>query len=313
MKPLRRLLLAGAAVALAASAQQPGPRDMPQEMVWVDRSGEVLGRVGAVQNSMFFPEISPDGRYIAVSARDGEVNDRDIWIHEVATGKKRALAPAKGNDNFPLWLHHEAAIVFTSTRGGNYDLYRVALDGAAEPQPVLQTPDSQYPRALSPDDRLLVLTHAKPAGRKLLLLTLDSGEQRELLPSGAAWADGVRYSPDGRWIAWSANPEGLWEVFVAPASDPSAAVKVTRDLAQGWAGGGGQVRWRADGKELFYLMGDAVMAMPVVDGEIPKPETAKKLFSADGFRGNFPDEAPWLTQYDVTADGQKFVFVRTVR
>ena len=43
-------------------AQQPGPKDMPQEMVWVDRSGEVIERVGAVQNSIFFPEISADGR-----------------------------------------------------------------------------------------------------------------------------------------------------------------------------------------------------------------------------------------------------------
>jgi hypothetical protein len=29
-------------------------------------------------------------------------------------------------------------------------------------------------------------------------------------------------------------------------------------------------------------------------------------------RGNFPEEAPWLHRYDVTADGQRFVFVRTV-
>ena len=57
--------------ALGAVAQQPGPADMPQEMVWVDPTGKILGRAGAVQNSIFFPEISPDGKWIAVSARDG--------------------------------------------------------------------------------------------------------------------------------------------------------------------------------------------------------------------------------------------------
>lgn len=294
-------------------AQQPGPRDMPQEMIWVDRSGEILGRVGSVQNSMFFPEISPDGQYIAVSARDGEVNDRDVWIHSIESGAKRVIASAKGNDNFPLWSADSRSITFTSTRGGNYDLYRASIDGDAPPEPVLQMPGSQYPRALSGDSKRMIFTDATPTSRTLMLLTIGSGEKTPLLPPGAAWADGARYSPDGRWIAWLSNPDGLWHVYVAPASNPGAAVQVSRNLAQGWAGGGGQVRWRADGKELFYLMGDAVMAIPFDGEEPPKPETAKKLFSANGFRGNFPDEAPWLTQYAVTADGEKFVFVRTVR
>jgi hypothetical protein len=29
-------------------------------------------------------------------------------------------------------------------------------------------------------------------------------------------------------------------------------------------------------------------------------------------RVNFPEAAPWLQKYDVTPDGQRFVFVRTV-
>ena len=312
MRPPWMLPAAVLAIGLGLHAQQPGPRDMPQEMVWVDRSGVPLGRVGSVQSSMFFPEISPDGASIAVSARDGEVNDRDIWIHDVASGRKRVIASAKGNDNFPLWSPDGAEILFTSSRGGDYDLYRVAVAGASEPVKALEAPDAQYPRAISPDALTLVLTHAAPGSRRMAALTLATGRQRELLPGMTAWADGARYSPDGRWIVWSANPNGLWETFVAPASDPSAGVKITRELVQGWAGGGAQARWRADGKELYYVMGEALMALPFPDDQIPKPDSAKRLFSIAGFRGNFPDEAPWLAGYAVAADGQKFVFVRTV-
>src|SRR5687768_15894983 len=111
-------------MAALAAAQQPGPEDMPQEMVWVDRSGKILGRVGAVQNSIFFPEISPDGKWIAASSRDGEVNDRDIWLHSTADGSKKALVNAKGNDNFPIWSSDGKEVVFTSSRSGNYDLHR---------------------------------------------------------------------------------------------------------------------------------------------------------------------------------------------
>jgi Tol biopolymer transport system component len=313
---MKRFAAARAAVlalAIGASAQQPGPGDMPQEMVWVDRSGEVLGRVGSVQNSMFFPEVSPDGAYIAVSARDGEANDRDVWIHEVATGRKRAIAPAKGNDNFPLWAADGRSLIFTSTRGGDYDLYQALVDGDGGAELVLQMPGSQYPRALSRDGRSLIFTDATPTSRALMLLSISSGEKRPLLPATAAWADGARYSPDGRWVAWMSNPSGLWHVYVAPSSNPEAAVAISRDLAPGWAGGGGQVRWRADGKELFYVMGDALMALPFSGDAVPQPTSAKKLFSVGGFRGNFPDEAPWLTQYAATADGERFVLVRTVR
>ena len=83
-----KALFPGILAALPLLAQQPTPAEMPQEMVWVDRGGQILGRVGAIQNSIFFPDLSPDGSKIAVSARDGEVNDRDIWLHDVAAGTK---------------------------------------------------------------------------------------------------------------------------------------------------------------------------------------------------------------------------------
>ena len=36
----------------------------------------------------------------------------------------------------------------------------------------------------------------------------------------------------------------------------------------------------------------------------------KRLFALPGMKGNFPEEAPWLAKYDVSADGQRFLFVR---
>ena len=59
-------------IAACCFARQPTAEDMPQEMIWVDRAGKILGKVGSTQNSIFHPEISPDGKSIVVSARDGE-------------------------------------------------------------------------------------------------------------------------------------------------------------------------------------------------------------------------------------------------
>jgi Tol biopolymer transport system component len=303
------VLLAGIAV-----AQQPGPKDMPQEMVWVDRSGEVLGRVGAAQNSIFFPEISPDGKWIVVSARDGEPNDRDIWIHSTTDETKKALVIAKGNDNFPIWSPDGKELIFTSSRSGNYDLYRKKLSGDEPEQRVVGLESADYPRAWSPDGKLLIYTQATK-GRDLFLLRFGAGEPapERLFPDISAWQDGARISPNGKYVAYASNVGGLWEVYVASLAEPSQRWKVSLELANGWAGGGGQPRWSRDGRQLYYVLGnDTMMAVDVETESAFRAGKPKRLFAILGMRGNFPEEAPWLQKYDVTADGQRFVFVRTV-
>ncbi len=291
-------------------AQQPTPEEMPQEMVWVDRAGKTLGRAGATQMAMFFPEISPDGKLIAVSARDGEVNDRDIWIHEVASGAKRVIAPAKGNDNFPIWSPTGKQIIFTSSRLRDYELYRKDLDSDAPEVLIHKAPDAQYPRSWSPTGRWLLFTHAEKK-RDVFLWQIGEGEPIDIFGYQNAWTEGGRFSPNGLFIAYVSNAEGPFEVYVSPTREPRKKWKVSRPLLNGWAGGGGQVRWRADGKELFYMMGnDTLLSVEVkTEGEFTHGEP-KRLFSLPGVKGNFPEESPWIAKYDVSADGQRFLFVR---
>jgi eukaryotic-like serine/threonine-protein kinase len=308
----RRLnkLLVASFFAVSCLAQQPTAADMPQEMVWVDRTGRILGKVGATQNSIFHPEISPDGKSIAVSARDGEVNDRDIWIHDVATGAKRVVASAKGNDNFPIWSPDGKQIIFNSSRTGEYELYRKILDPDRPEELLLKMPAAQYPRSWSPDGRWLLFTQADQK-RDVMLWEIGKGEPIDLFGDQKAWTEVARFSPNGRYIAYASNVEGPFEVYVSPTREPTRKWKVSRPLAMGWAGGGGQVRWRADGKELFYIMGnDTMLSVEVnTEGEFSFGP-ARRLFSLAGMRGNFPEESPSTPKYDVTADGQRFVFVR---
>ena len=318
VRMMRRALLVGLVLLGCAplAAQQPGPKDMPQEMVWVDRSGEVLERVGAVQNSIFFPEISPDGRHIAVSSRDGDVNDRDVWIHDVASGTKRRVMEVQGNDNFPFWSPDGKEIAFTSSRTKNYELYRRDLAEGGEDIRILQGELPEYPRDWSSDGKYLVFARAHDDYRSLELLRMDTGnyEVSTFLPAEpGVWNDGGRFSPDNRFYAFSSNVGGYWEVYVCEVANPSNRFKVSRPHERGWAGGGWQPRWRADGRELFYLLDSETMVSLEVstDGEFTHGEPAK-LFTVRGMRGNFPDESPWLHRYDVTDDGQRFVFVRRV-
>ena len=293
-------------------SQQPTPEDMPQEMVWVDRTGKILGQAGATQMSIFHPEISPDGKSIVVSARDGEVNDRDIWIHDVAPGAKRLVVSAKGNDNFPIWSPTGRQIIFNSSRSGDYELYSKDLDPDKPEVLLYGAPAAQYPRSWSPDGRWLLFTQADKK-RDVMLWQIGEGEPIDIFGYQHAWTEVARFSPNGLFIAYVSNIDGPFEVYVSPTREPRNRWKVSRPLSMGWAGGGGQVRWRADGKELFYVMGNDTMLSVEVStkGEFAHGQP-KRLFSLPGMKGNFPDESPTTARYDVSADGQRFVFVRKV-
>ena len=72
--------------------------------------------------------------------------------------------------------------------------------------------------------------------------------------------------------------------------------------------GGIAPRWRADGKELFYVEGDTLMATPVSTSPSLTVGSPEALFSAQGLAwagANF-------LGYDVTPEGNQFVLKEVV-
>ena len=109
------------------------------------------------------------------------------------------------------------------------------------------------------------------------------------------------FSPDGKWVAYQSNEAGRDEVYVRPFPGPGGVWQIS-------AGGGEFPRWRADGKELYYvapgnkLMAAAITAVPgtkpgAITGSIT-PSQPVALFTAN-FARNTGDPP-----YDVARDGR---------
>ena len=112
-----------------------------------------------------------------------------------------------------------------------------------------------------------------------------------------------QFSPDGKWIAYQSNETGHYEIYVQPFPGPGGGKwQITND-------GGVEVRWRHDGREIFYIALDGrLMAMPIrMDSSAPsvEPGTPVALFrpriasgaTLQGFK----------QQYAVSSDGQRFL------
>ena len=116
-----------------------------------------------------------------------------------------------------------------------------------------------------------------------------------------------QFSPDGRWVAYESNESGRDEIYIRPFAGPAASGAGAPAASGQWqvsTTGGVFPRWRADGRELYYLApNSALMAAPItVTGASVAPGAPVALFptriyggGADGGQGR---------NYDVTRDGR---------
>jgi len=182
-----------------------------------------------------------------------------------------------------------------------FNLYQKVSNGSGNDEALLKSSDPKNANDWSKDGRFLLYA-VLAADRKSQLWVLPlTGNDRK--PTAYLQTDfntrQARFSPDGRYIAYTSDASGRNEVYVQPS--PAAAGgkwMVSR-------GGGSQPLWRRDGRELFYISADSkVMAVSVAVAAAFTPGVPKALFAAPiyAIAGSFN-----VTRYDVTADGQKFL------
>jgi hypothetical protein len=110
-----------------------------------------------------------------------------------------------------------------------------------------------------------------------------------------------QFSPDSNWIAYQSNESGRFEIYVQPFPPAGSRTQITSN-------GGAQVRWRRDGKELFYVaLDDRLMAVPIrisSDGKAIDAGAPRPLF---GTHIGGAVSGVYRPQYVVSPDGQRFL------
>ena len=271
------------------------------QLVWFDRSGKMLGTLGGPDvNSLTAPTLSPDGRRAAVH-RTVQSNT-DIWLLDATRTTRFTFDP--GLDRYPIWSPDGSRIVFDSNRKGHRDLYMKSSNGAGSEELILESAQDKVVNDWSRDGRFLSYASLGPETERDLWLLPMEGDRRPFVFLKTDFDErSGHFSPDGRWVAYTSNESGRYEIYVRPFSGTTPGAS-TGGQWQVSTSGGVSPRWRADGKELYYMAPDSkLMAAPITaSGATITPGTPVLLFQTRIYGGG--TDATFGTQYDVTADGR---------
>ena len=267
------------------------------ELAWMSRTGKAMGTVGEPGNYNQI-RLSPDEKRVAMQGATARLFTLDLGSR-VTSGLTFNDEGLSGQSD-PVWRPDGRALAFRAQRNGKLAFYQQIL-GTRDATVLFELPDVRGALSdWSPDGRFLLFQTTRPS--ELYATPLSSDPKPVLLVKSQQGIDSPHFSPDGKWVSYNTDESGTWETWVAsfPAFDHRRQVS---------SRGGGQARWRADGKELFYLTLDGQVMSVAIESD---PRTGALEFKAPTVLFQSPIARPNMNydQYDVTRDGQRFIFLK---
>jgi Tol biopolymer transport system component/predicted Ser/Thr protein kinase len=275
-------------------------------VAWLDSPGNTKPLLAA-PGQYYMPRFSPDGQRLALAVAEG--SNRDIWVYDWQHDTMTRLTFTQRN-LFPVWTPDGKHIAIESLSPGANSIRWIRADGAGESQLLLESKNDLRPYSFSPDGkRLAYVEVSMDTGFYLWTLPLDVSDPEHPKPAKPELflrtpfaALEPAFSPDGRWIAYTSNESGRFEVYVRPfpSGAPSGSGK--------WqisTGGGAHPIWSRNGRELFY---------ETLDNRIM---VAAYAASADSFAAEKPRlwsntqirEPAGVWNLDLAPDGKRFAVI----
>ena len=262
-------------------------------LVWVNRRGQTADIAAPVRNYSN-PRLSPDGGRVAVTVATAEQSN--IWIFDLVRDALVRLT-FEGQSGWPVWSRHGREVVYASNRSGtSWDIYRKSTDGTDIEASILVKPLLQIPHAVSEEGGLLALTEIGPSSFHTAMLSMRDGALDVRVKN--AWTPSL--SPDARWLAYTSNEAGRYQIYVRPSSGAEGRWQISTE-------GGVEPVWSASGSELFYRHGDQVLAVDVVTNSTFEYGKPRRLFEGRYTLGDVKDD---IRAYDVAPDGQRFLMLK---
>jgi Tol biopolymer transport system component len=217
---------------------------------WYDATGVPIGTLSVPPGHYESIAISPDATR-GVLVKSTSPSESSLWLTDMARGGASPLSTASGRNDSPVWSPDGTRVAFSGDRDGSQSIFVRNVNDAAPDTPLFSSDvPFKNPVSWSPDGRWLVMTQLDPVtAQNVWLVDASGAKPPSILVRGASRDNAGPVSPDGKWLAFSADDSGRFELFVQPFPVPGPRVQVSeKGAVSAW--------WRRDGKELLFLGDD---------------------------------------------------------
>jgi serine/threonine protein kinase/Tol biopolymer transport system component len=272
-----------------------------RQFTWFERNGDQTGTLGG-PGDIYQPRLSAQGDRVAFTRPDAQNGNRDVWTMTVPRGGATRLTVDPSNDWHAVWSSDGKRIAFASDRDGPVErLFVKPSNDAGGADSAMGTATGAL-SDWSRDGRWIAF------GSPVSIVSASADSQAFRFLATPFWNGSARFSPDSKWIAYTSNETGGYEVFVRPFAGAPATAEGSIRISDS---GGDYPVWRSDGQELYYMSEDlTIYAVATTDlhanGIAPRPQT---LFRACPETVPFQRPmrgTPWGHPFD-TLDGKRFL------
>ncbi len=157
-------------------------------------------------------------------------------IYQIRSAVGDTLQPVLA-DNFgniqPSLSPDRTRVLFSSNRGGSYDLYLMDADGR-NARRLTTDPGNEGEPAWTPDGSRIVYTATPKGGQPQLYLLRPEGSPPRALTTGPGGNHSASASADGRTLAFVSTRDGNQEIYLMPIEGGEARRMTTTDQRESY-------------------------------------------------------------------------------
>lgn len=188
--------------------------------LWVaDADGENAQTALGSPEPIISPAWSPAGGQLAYVSF--ESRKPVVYVHEVATGRRRLLANFRGSNSAPAWSPDGRSLAVTLSRDGGSQLYLMDA-GGGEPRRLTQSASIDTEPVFSPDGRSLYFVSDRGGAPQIYRMPASGGNAERVTFSGS-YNISPAISPDGRWLAYVSRVNGAFKLHLMELASGSVS------------------------------------------------------------------------------------------
>ncbi|MGZ5275861.1 MAG: Tol-Pal system beta propeller repeat protein TolB [Caldimonas sp.] len=208
------------------------------------------------------PSWSPNGKELAYVSFERQ--KAVVFVHNVATGERRAIADFRGSNSAPAWAPDGQSLAVTLSREGGSQLFFIGRNGE-NPRRITSSQAIDTEAQFSADGRWLYFTSDRGGGPQIYRMPAGGGNAERVTVSGG-YNISPAISPDGRTLAYVARSGNAFRLatldLASPGAQPAQLTDTSDDEHPSFA---------PNGRLLVYatkVQGRSVLMTTTLDGKI---------------------------------------------